>query len=605
MTAPAHGHFGRQEPFFHHFGPTVNTHTTSVDSYLAARPSRWPVAAVGADSVPRVAEHHRLVESLRVVLAIIAGLLLIEVRPGIRNPLFFVEVAFSFYAIALLWQAANGSANAQRRLYYWLDAAWFLLFLALAGEARTQFFLLLFFPIFFAAWRTGYRESIAIAAFSALSALVILALGEPGISLARLLALPLSLFVVGPLFVALARVETASRQNLAFIASIVEHIDSRRGFDAIIPEVITRIGEQLGATAVLLAFRTFEGRSRVFCWEAGEEAGELSDSAASPFVERTLALAGNAAFGWAAKRGRRKGERLIRIGQDGIPVTPSADDRAALAALVSLVDKPRLVVVPVAGPGIGHIRLIVAGESVAIDAPALTLLLRMTEQIGPSVENAYLREQLATEAADTERARIGRDLHDSAIQPYIGLKFALEALKHRVTPDNPLAPDIANLVDMATTELAAMREVVSGLRGAPGKGGALLSNAVRRQAARFGQLFGIGVDVTVVGDMPVSRRVAGEIFHIVAEGLSNIRRHTQARQAWISLAAIDDMLILKITNENDPHGLAADSFFPRSLSERAASLQGSAEVERSATHTAVTVRVPIPQSHAQDSAHER
>ena len=47
------------------------------------------------------------------------------------------------------------------------------------------------------------------------------------------------------------------------------------------------------------------------------------------------------------------------------------------------------------------------------------------------VEQAALVDQLQDENASHERARIGRDLHDSAIQPYLGLKYAVEALARR------------------------------------------------------------------------------------------------------------------------------------------------------------------------------
>jgi len=173
-------------------------------------------------------------------------------------------------------------------------------------------------------------------------------------------------------------------------------------------------------------------------------------------------------------------------------------------------------------------------------------------------------------------------------------------VQRRASSDNPVAPDLARLVTMATEELATMREVISGLRGVPGKGGALLANAVRRQASRFGQLFGIEVEVEVEGEMPVSRRIAGEIFHIVAEGLSNIRRHTEARQAWISLSAAGDWLVLGIRNANDQNTPTVPAFTPISLTERAAALGGSVELERDQSSTTVTVRVPIPTSKSRD-----
>lgn len=573
----------------------MNTNFFRFDTPSGSVISPDSLANVAAKApVARLSESRRLIESLRVMLAIIAGLLMLDAPASAQGQLSIAVISFSIYAVALFWMAANGSDSIRQPIVYWLDAAWFLLLLSLASGSRTQYFLFLFFPVFFAAWRAGYRESIAIAAFSGLASVVIFALHDPGLTWTRILALPLSLFIVGPLFVTLARVEAATQKSQAFAARIVEGFDPRRGFDFVIPELIGQIALQMGASDAILAVRGSEGKHRVFCWEAENGSSELSESAALSLVERALSLTTDIAFGWSGARHWWEREHRIAVGPSGVVSTPSPVDCETLSVLAHLVGKSRLVSVKLTSIGIGDVRLMLAGESIEVRAQSVETLLHIVEQISPSVENTCLRERLATEAAETERARIGRDLHDSAIQPYIGLKFALEAVQRRAGSDNPITEDLARLVDMVTDELATMREVISGLRGAPGKGGALLSSAVRRQASRFEQLFGIQVDVEVDGEMPVSRRIAGEMFHIVAEGLSNIRRHTQARQASISLSSADGSLVLSISNPNDSQTSVVPDFTPVSLTERAAALGGSAELDYSQSRTTVTVRVPMP-----------
>jgi signal transduction histidine kinase len=549
--------------------------------------------AVTEKTFTHAPEYQRLIENLRVVLAIIAGLLMLDMRPVILMPLSAAVIAFSVYAVLLLHFAARGVVSVRRRLFYWLDACWFLLLVFLAGEARTYFFMLLFFPVFFVVWRIGYRNGIELALFSGLSAMVIFALGEADISWVRLIALPLSLIVVCPVLMLLAWVETGALKSKAFAARIVEGLDSRRGFDAIIPDITAQIAEQVGASEAILALETFEGRSRVFCWEAQTGSSELSENAALPVCSQIFSFMDETAFArCVASSWWQRRDRLIGIGSSGSSFSVPQIDHDKIAFLDVLVGPLPLMSVAMPNASIGKMRLLVAGKSLDTSLPSLGNLIHIFEQVGPSLENAYLREQLASEAADTERARIGRDLHDSALQPYIGLKFALEALQRRAGPGNPITPDLARLGDMVAEELAEMREVISGLRGTPGKGGALLSNAVRRQATRFGQLFGIQVDVIVEGEMPVNRRIAGELFHIVAEGLSNIRRHTQARRAWVSLCSRGDELVLSISNENTRQTPAKLSFKPTSLAERAAALEGSVQVDCDESSTTVTVRVP-------------
>lgn len=543
--------------------------------------------------VARTPEYRRLIESMRVMLAIIAGLLMLDIQPLVKLPLSVSVMGFSVYSIALLWLAAQGSRIVHHRIVYWLDACWFLLLVGLAGTSRSHYFMFLFFPIFFAVWRNGYRLGLEIAAVSGLVVLMIFAVLEPGISWVRLFALPLSLFIVGPVFVTLARIEASSFIGHEFAARIVESLDSRQDFGAMLPDVLAELGKLLDASGAILAIQTFDGRQRVICWESNLSASELSEVAAKRISSDVLALPAGNAYGSAPARHWWARTNVFGLSPSTGTFSPSTSECEKLAALGMLIETQTLMTVPMANHGVGSMRLLVGGGGVRVDIASVESLNHIVDQIGPSIENAYLRERLATEAAETERARIGRDLHDSALQPYIGLKFALEAVQRRLPADNPVADDLNRLVAMATDELASMREVISGLRGVPGRGGALLSSAVRRQAVRFAQLFGIQVEVEVDGEMPVSRRLAGEIFHIVAEGLSNIRRHTKARNVLIKLERSDDTLILTIRNDNTEETPETLSFQPRSLTERAAELGGSVAVEYTKAATTVIVRVPL------------
>jgi len=545
--------------------------------------------------VHRANEYRRLVESLRIMLAIIAGILVLDAQPKASPWLTLAVMAFSAYAVVLLWRATQGALDIQRRFFYWLDTCWFLLFVYLAGDHGTRYFLFLLFPIFFAAWRTGYRESVAIAAFSGLGSLIIIALTAPDISWRQLLAMPFSLFVIAQVFVALARIDEAARKKQAQARQLAISADPRHGFDAVVSDLLVQITGKLNAAVALLALQTPSGKCRAICREEGHDIFKLSEEASAALSGKLLSLPMDISVGWIRASNRRWWQRNahFEIGPSGLPSDTLHVDRETLFALAELAGNDHLLSTPIAAGSAGKMRLLLAGEATEINIQSLSTLRAIVEPIGPLIENACLREELASQAAEAERARIGRDLHDSAIQPYIGLKFAVEAVQRRAGPDNPVAPDLARLTGMVTEELATMREVVSGLRGAPGKGGALLSGAVRRHAARCGQLFGIQVEVEIEKDMPVSRRLAGELFHMVAEGLSNIGRHTQSRWAWISLSMQGNQLLLKIRNKTDEEVNDGQTFTPRSLTERAADLGGSVEIQRGELQTTVTISVPI------------
>jgi signal transduction histidine kinase len=199
-------------------------------------------------------------------------------------------------------------------------------------------------------------------------------------------------------------------------------------------------------------------------------------------------------------------------------------------------------------------------------------------------------ERLTREAAAYERTRLSRDLHDRTVQPYVGLKFAIEAVARKLPPDSPLRADIQMLLQMTSAELAGLKNVVGGLRKGP-EGGALLAS-IRQQAQRFSELFGIHVHVRAEGDAPDIKRLRGEILAMVSEGLSNVWQHTRARGASIRLGTEGDWLRLEIRNE---HGAAPPPrFVPASIAERAAALGGAATVLFTEDrHTVVDVRIPL------------
>ncbi len=133
---------------------------------------------------------------------------------------------------------------------------------------------------------------------------------------------------------------------------------------------------------------------------------------------------------------------------------------------------------------------------------------------------------------------------------------------------------------------------MSGLRSVHSRDGSLVP-AVERFAAKFSEAAGIHVQVETGTDgIHVNDRLAAEAFQMVAEGLSNIRRHTEATRASISLAHLDDRFLLSIANDA-PNNVASAPFVPRSITERARALGGGASVKCEDGETIVRVEIPL------------
>jgi signal transduction histidine kinase len=199
-----------------------------------------------------------------------------------------------------------------------------------------------------------------------------------------------------------------------------------------------------------------------------------------------------------------------------------------------------------------------------------------------------------TQIVADERHKISRDIHDSAVQPYIGLKFALEALARKIPPDHPLHTEVGRLVAMTSMEIAGLRRYIKGLKGELPPAQETLGSVMRRHAARYAELYGIRVSLELDGKAGVDVGLGDDLAHILGAALSNVRRHTNATYARVSLVCDPRKVTLKIVNPSD-HGTAPNAFTPGSITERALALGGHCKIEtgRGRTrNTAVTVEIP-------------
>ncbi|HYM26439.1 MAG TPA: histidine kinase, partial [Vicinamibacterales bacterium] len=219
------------------------------------------------------------------------------------------------------------------------------------------------------------------------------------------------------------------------------------------------------------------------------------------------------------------------------------------------------------------------------------LLRDAMQQIVPYIESIRLVDQLAANAANAERERIGRDLHDSVVQSYIGLELGLRGIQNKLQRDIGPVSEIDRLIDLARAGAVSVRDVVSGLKEGNRSRGPL-AESLARYIETFQQVTGIGVRLTVEPDLKLSERVAGEVFHICIEGLSNIRRHTTATQAALGILSAKGDVVVRI--EDVGADRTPPDFTPKSIDARVASLGGRVTVSRgSPGGSIITAEIPL------------
>jgi signal transduction histidine kinase len=220
-----------------------------------------------------------------------------------------------------------------------------------------------------------------------------------------------------------------------------------------------------------------------------------------------------------------------------------------------------------------------------------------TSLLGPSrsvelerrVETLSQSRAGVVDAADAERRRIERDLHDGAQQRLVSLAMNLGIARETLTD---LPAEAKQVIDAAHDEakeaLADLRNLVRGLHPAvlDDRG---LDAALSGIAARAPLPVRLSVDT---GER-ASPTVEAVAYFVVSECLANIARHSAADQAAIEVRRIGNMLRIQITDDGvggaDPSrgsGLA-------SLARRAKSVDGKLRIDSPAGGpTAITVELP-------------
>jgi signal transduction histidine kinase len=264
------------------------------------------------------------------------------------------------------------------------------------------------------------------------------------------------------------------------------------------------------------------------------------------------------------------------------------------AAIADLLASDSFITIPIYQRNAFAGRLYLTTKDRYFSYSDVDFLRQLMDHVMPMIDNIELVDRLASQASEYERQRISRDIHDSAIQPYIGLKLGLEALRRTVSNGDAVAGGLAELVERTDGVISDLRTYVGGLQGsASGEHSNVLTSSVERHARQLGEFYGIAVDVKIATTANMNNRLAAEIFQIVREGLSNIKRHTSSAAARIRMTSVNGDIVLDIENDASA-GESQRTFTPRSITERALGLGGRVSVNvGDAGSTIVSVVIPM------------
>jgi signal transduction histidine kinase len=210
---------------------------------------------------------------------------------------------------------------------------------------------------------------------------------------------------------------------------------------------------------------------------------------------------------------------------------------------------------------------------------------RLAAEVRAQLEEVRASRARLAQAADDERRRVERDLHDGAQQRLVALTMRLEQARRT-------APGSAALIDDTQAEL---REAISEVRRlARGVMPPILTEAGLAAAVEsLAERAPIPV-VVAVPDRRFPQSIETAAFYVVTEALTNAVRYAAASEVRIDGRVVDGRLIVSVSDDGRGGADPERGTGLRGLADRVEAAGGSLEVE-SRLGEGTRVRAIFPQ----------
>jgi signal transduction histidine kinase len=234
-------------------------------------------------------------------------------------------------------------------------------------------------------------------------------------------------------------------------------------------------------------------------------------------------------------------------------------------------------------------------EAGSLRADTESRLENFTELVATAISNTEARAELAASrarivaAADEERRRVVRDLHDGAQQSLVVTIMTLKQARQALEANDELASELVNkAIEQTESANAELRELAHGILPARLTHGGLRA-AVDALASRMPVAVENGVSV---GRLPAA--VEATAYFVVAEALTNVAKHARAERAAVTARLEDGTLVVHVRDDG-VGGAQRNGSGLTGLTDRLAALDGELRVESPADRgTVVAATIPLP-----------
>lgn len=246
------------------------------------------------------------------------------------------------------------------------------------------------------------------------------------------------------------------------------------------------------------------------------------------------------------------------------------------------------------GTHLGHMGVMDAGPMQPGDDDVAAMRIfasRAAAELERLRQAAALRasRERVIEAADAERRRVGRDLHDGAQQRLLAAATLLTLARRQLGDGHDAAEVVRRAHDELVTANGELRDLARGLHPV-----ALAERGLGPAIESVTATCDIPVTLDVQdGELPESVGLAA--YFIVCEALANVTKYAQAESVAIRVVGEDAALLVEVRDDGRGGADAGAGTGLRGLTDRIDALGGTFELHSPpGVGTRVVARMPLP-----------